>query len=154
MFIDHESICDQVSCNTVASYNDHCSKFVDCQRMLAPITPPGSRRCYFLPGVFCGVLACGGLGGAGLACGAFGWGTFACDALFSPATDPAFELFFDGPSLGGGGRFARAIFLRSNSAFCACNSCFLFHCSSLSCFSVTCHTTGFRKILFLRDCCA
>ena len=73
---------------------------------------------------------------------AFGWGVFACCVLFTP--------FLEAPSLGGGGLFALAAFLRSNSAFCACNNCFLFHWSSFICFSLICHTTGSRRILARR----
>jgi len=68
-------------------------------------------------GAFCGFLACGALGEAGLARGAFGSSTFACGALFPPATEPALDAFFDSPSFGGAGLFALAAFLRSTSAF-------------------------------------
>ena len=69
--------------------------------------------------LFCVALASGALRGSALGCEAFGWGTFACCVLLPP--------FLDAPSLGGGGLFALAAFLRSNSAFCARSNCFLFH---------------------------
>ena len=96
----------------------------------------------FIGALFCVNLAGGALEGSALGCGTLGWGAFACCVLFTP--------FLDAPSLGGGGLFALAAFLRSNSAFCACSSCFLFHCSSFICFSLICHTTGSRRILALR----
>lgn len=96
----------------------------------------------FAGALFCVKLALGALGDSALGCGALGWGSFACCVLFTP--------FLDAPSLGGGGLFALATLFRSNSAFCACSNCFLFHCSSFICFSLICHTTGSRRILALR----
>jgi hypothetical protein len=94
---------------------------------------------------FCSVLAWDDLEGEAFGCGALGWGAFACEGLLDP-----FFPFFEGPSFGGGPRFALAAFLRSNSAFWACSNCFLFHCSSFNCFSVICHTTGLRRTLARR----